>query len=118
MSYYFLCDYQSNTKIFFGEFHENVPNLSQEMEKYALPPPPPPLPRQKKYKTQNSPKQSEITPIKRFSLATIRVSSRICNVGVCRKFYKKPNGSQEIEKNTLKESKNTLRWPPGKEDLL
>ena len=77
----------------------------QEMEKYALPPPPPPLPRQKKYKTQNSPKQSEITPIKRFSLATIRVSSRICNVGVCRKFYKKPNGSQEIEKNTLKESK-------------
>ena len=77
----------------------------------------PPHPK-KKYKTQNSPKQSVITPIKRFSLATIRVSSRICNVGICRKFYKKPSGCQEIEKNSPKERKKYPKMASSKGELF
>ena len=68
---------------------------------------PAPLPPPKKNKqTQNSPKQRAIPPIvKFFSLTTIRVLSRICNVIICAKFYKKPNGSQEIKKNTTRQTK-------------
>ena len=66
-------------------------------------------------KFQNSPKQRVIPPIKFFSLTTIRILSRICNVRICAKFHKKPNGSEEIPQGR---PKNNPKWPPGKEDLI
>ena len=41
MPYYFLCDCQSNTMNIFAKFHENIPNLSQEIEKNTENMPPP-----------------------------------------------------------------------------
>ena len=61
-----------------------------------------PAPPAKKNKIQNSPKQSVIPPpspfVMFFILTSIKVLSRKCNVRICAKFHKKPNGSQEIEK--------------------
>ena len=50
MPHYFLCVCQSYAKNIFAKFHENIPNVSQEIEKNAekVPPlPPPPLPKKK-----------------------------------------------------------------------
>ena len=76
MPYYLLCDCQRNTKNIFAKFHENICNLSPEIEKKtknvpALPSPPP------KKKPRNSPKQRAIPPNKDFSPTAIRVLSRI-----------------------------------------
>ena len=43
MPYYVLCDCQSNTMNIFAKFHENILNLSQEIEKNIENVPPPPL---------------------------------------------------------------------------
>ena len=65
---------------------------------------PAPLPSQKNI-TQNSTKQIAIPPIKFFSLTTIRDLSKICNIRICAKFHKNPTSSQEIEKNTRRQTK-------------
>ena len=76
---------------------KNMPNLSQEIEKNTENVTPYPLPT----------KNIKIVPSKGkynhkvSSLTIIRVLSRI----ICANFHKKPNSSQEIEKNITRQTK-------------
>ena len=75
MPHNFLYAFQNNTKNIFAKFNENIWKLSQEIVKNTTNLPPPS--RSKTPETQNSPKQRAISPIRVFSLTSIRVLPRI-----------------------------------------
>ena len=108
-----FCDCQSNSKNIFAKIHENISKLSQEIENNTenIPRPSPPP-----KKNLKSPQQRVITP-KFLSLATIRVYQSVIK-NVCAKFHKKRKSSQEIEKNTTKQTKKYPKWPPVEEEML
>ena len=60
----------------FPKFHENIPNLSQEIEKNTenVPPPPKKLNSKQPQEKGNTP---PLSPIKSFRITTVRVLSRI-----------------------------------------